>query len=116
MPGTAAIASTGGLRQRIAGVGIGAMAIARTSTSACAGSPSTFRNTSPTRSVARWLWATTTSTSSIPAILAGMAADVAGLCGANGLGRWSLSADRVIARLTVDPPRRSHAARRDRVV
>ena len=55
LPGTAAIASTGGSRQRIAGVGIGAMAIARTSTSACAGSPSTFRNTSPTRSVARWL-------------------------------------------------------------
>jgi hypothetical protein len=62
----------------VAGVGIGAIAIARTSTSACAGSPSTFRNTSPTRSVARWLWATTTSTSSIPAILAGTAADVAG--------------------------------------
>ena len=56
--------------QRISGVGTGTMPIARISTSACAGSPSIFRNISPTRSVARSLWATTTSTSSMPVILA----------------------------------------------
>ena len=63
VPSAAASASTGGLCQRICGVGTGAIAITSTSTSMRDWSASIFRNTSPTRTVARWLWATTTSTS-----------------------------------------------------
>src|SRR6185437_9563325 len=65
VPGRAASASTGGLRHRISGVWTGAIAIASTSTSVRVWSASTFRNTSPTRKVARSLWATTSSTSTI---------------------------------------------------
>ena len=53
VPGRAASASTGGFRHRILGVGIGAIVIASTSTSVRAWSASIFRNTSPTRRVAR---------------------------------------------------------------
>ena len=64
-PGSAATASTCGLRHRTSGVGTGASDIASTSASIRAGSASTFRNMSPTRRVARSEWATTTSTSSM---------------------------------------------------
>ncbi|MFK4035756.1 hypothetical protein ACI2LC_08160 [Nonomuraea wenchangensis] len=53
VPRSAASASTGGLRHRTSGVGTGAAAIASTSTSARVRSASIFRNTSPTRRVAR---------------------------------------------------------------
>ncbi len=52
-PRRPASASTGGFRHRTSGVGTGAIAIASTSTSVFAWSASIFRNTSPTRSVAR---------------------------------------------------------------
>ena len=52
-PGRAASASTGGFRHRTSGVGTGAIVIASTSTSVRVWSASIFKNTSPTRRVAR---------------------------------------------------------------
>ncbi|GAA2531699.1 hypothetical protein Ahu01nite_095590 [Winogradskya humida] len=52
-PGRAPSAITDGWRHRIGAVGTGAAAIASASASRRAGSPSTLRKTSPTRSVTR---------------------------------------------------------------
>jgi hypothetical protein len=54
------------------GVGTGALAIALTSTSVRVWSASIFKNTSPTRRVARSPWATTTSIESTSTMVAGM--------------------------------------------
>src|SRR3954447_681521 len=72
VPGTVASASTSGSRQRMCGVGTGAIAIASTSTSVRVWSASIFKNTSPTRRVARSPWATTTWIESTSSMIAGM--------------------------------------------
>src|SRR3954452_20250205 len=72
IPGRAASASTGGFRHSTSGVGTGAIVIASTSTSVRVWSASIFKNTSPTRRVARSPWATTTSIEFTSTMIAGM--------------------------------------------
>lgn len=111
VPRSAASASTDGWCHSTSGVGTGAVLVASASNAVRAGSASTLRNISPTRSVVRSWCPTTTSTSSTPVSLAHEAERLPPVC-RGAAGGASSSAEPGRARLSGATPGPGGAAAR----